>query len=50
MMLELILRVDWALFMHEEKENHLEQVVFPNDQNEPSLISSICATGQENNT
>ena len=29
-MLELILQVDWALIMHEEKENHLEQKVFPN--------------------
>ena len=39
-MLELIFPVDWALIMHEEKENHLEQEVFPNGQNEPSLLFS----------
>ena len=37
-MLELILQVDWAIIMHEEKENHLEQEILPNSLNEPSLI------------
>ena len=38
-MLELILQVNWALIMHEEEENHLEQEILPNSLNEPSLAS-----------
>ena len=44
-MLELIFRVDWGLFMHEEKENHLEQEVFSNDQNRPATPVGPGRTG-----
>ena len=40
-MLELILRVDWALIMHKEKENHSEQELYQNGQKEPSCSFSL---------
>ena len=42
-MSEMILTVDWTLFMHGEKKNHLEQEVFQNRQNRPSLLNSQLA-------